>query len=83
MPDRPSIVRSGFFLPTALNKERRLANKNLTLTQVSDVLGTLGYMIALENENLSSEDLYTMTGDLEASIAALLAAAKQKESEGA
>jgi hypothetical protein len=60
-----------------------MANKNLTLTQVSDVLGTLGYMIALENENLSSEDLYTMTGDLEQSIAALLAAAKQKESEGA
>ena len=60
-----------------------MANKNLTLTQVSDVLGTLGYMIALENENLSSEDLYTMAGDLEASIAALLSAAKQKETEGA
>ena len=60
-----------------------MANKNLTLTQVSDVLGTLGYMIALENENLSSEDLYTMAGDLEASIAALLAAAKRKEIEGA
>lgn len=60
-----------------------MANKNLTLTQVSDVLGTLGYMIALENDNLSSEDLYAMTGDLEQSIAALLAAAKQKETEGA
>lgn len=60
-----------------------MANKNLTLTQVSDVLSTLGYMIALENENLSSEDLYTMTGDLEASIAGLLAAAKKKEAEGA
>ena len=44
-----------------------MANKNLTLTQVSDVLGTLGYMISLEGENLSSEDLYTMTGDLEQS----------------
>ena len=60
-----------------------MANKNLTLTQVSDVLGTLGYMISQEGENLSSEDLYTMTGDLEASIVALLSAAKQKESEGA
>ena len=60
-----------------------MANKNLTLTQVSDVLGTLGYMISLEGENLSSEDLYTMTGDLEASIAALLAAAQQKEKAGA
>jgi hypothetical protein len=58
-----------------------MANKNLTLTQVSDVLSTLGYMIALENENLSSEDLYTMTGDLEASIAALLYAAKRREDE--
>jgi hypothetical protein len=60
-----------------------MANKNLTLTQVSDVLGTLGYMISQEGENLSSEDLYTMTGDLEASIAALLSAAKRKETEGA
>jgi len=60
-----------------------MANKNLTLTQVSDVLSTLGYMIALENENLSSEDLYTMTGDLEASIAALLVAAKRREDEKA
>lgn len=60
-----------------------MATKNLTLTQVSDVLSTLGYMIALENENLSSEDLYTMTGDLEASIAALLVAAQRKETEGA
>ena len=57
--------------------------KNLTLTQVSDVLSTLGYMISLEGENLSSEDLYTMTGDLEASIAALLSAAQQKEKAGA
>lgn len=56
-----------------------MANKNLTLTQVSDVLSTLGYMIALENENLSSEDLYTMTGDLEQSIAALISVAKRKE----
>lgn len=60
-----------------------MANKNLTLIQVSDVLSTVGYMIALENENLSSEDLYTMAGDLEASIAALIEAAKQKETEGA
>ena len=60
-----------------------MAVKNLTLTQVSDVLGTLGYMISQEGENLSSEDLYTMTGDLEASIAALLAAAQRKETEGA
>ena len=60
-----------------------MANKNLTLTQVSDVLGTLGYMISQEGENLSSEDLYTMTGDLEASIAALLSAAQQKEKAGA
>ena len=58
-----------------------MANKNLTLTQVSDVLSTLGYMIAMENENLSSEDLYTMTGDLEQSIAALLSAAKRREDE--
>ena len=58
-----------------------MATKNLTLTQVSDVLSTLGYMIALENENLSSEDLYTMTGDLEQSIAALLSAAQKKEKE--
>ena len=58
-----------------------MAMKNLTLTQVSDVLSTLGYMISLEGENLSSEDLYTMTGDLEASIAALLAAAQKQEKE--
>ena len=58
-----------------------MANKNLTLTQVSDVLSTLGYMIALEGENLSSEDLYTMTGDLEQSIAGLLYAAKRREDE--
>ena len=56
-----------------------MANKNLTLIQVSDVLSTLGYMIALEGENLSSEDLYTMTGDLEQSIAALLVAAQRKD----
>jgi len=56
-----------------------MANMNLTLTQVSDILSTLGYMIALEGENLSSEDLYTMTGDLEHSIAALLSAAQKKE----
>jgi hypothetical protein len=58
-----------------------MANKNLTLTQVSDVLGTLGYMISLEGDNLSSEDLYAMTGDLEQSIATLLATAKKKEKE--
>lgn len=56
-----------------------MAMKNLTLTQVSDVLGTLGYMIAMEGEDIASEDLYTIVGDLEASIEALLAAAKQKE----
>ena len=60
-----------------------MANKNLTLTQVSDVLSTLGYMIALENDNLSSEDLYTMTGDLEASIAGLLYAAQRRRDEQA
>ena len=60
-----------------------MANKNLTLTQVSDVLSTLGYMIALEGDNLAAEDLYTMTGDLEQSIAALLSAAHRKETEGA
>ena len=60
-----------------------MANKNLTLTQVSDVLGTLGYMISQEGENLSSEDLYAMASDLEESIAALLSAAKRKETEGA
>lgn len=58
-----------------------MANRNLTLTQVSDVLSTVGYMIALEGENLSSEDLYTMTGDLEASIAGLLSAAQRREAE--
>ena len=56
-----------------------MANKNLTLTQVSDVLSTLGYVISMEGEDISTEDLYTMAGDLEASIAALLAAAQQKE----
>ena len=58
-----------------------MANKNLTLTQVSDVLSTLGYMIALEGENLAAEDLYTMTGDLKQSIAGLLYAAKRREDE--
>lgn len=58
-----------------------MAAKNLTLTQVSDVLSTVGYMIALEGDNLSSEDLYTMTGDLEASIAGLLYAAQRREAE--
>lgn len=60
-----------------------MAAKNLTLTQVSDVLSTVGYMIALEGDNLSSEDLYTMTGDLEASIAGLLYAAQRREAEQA
>ena len=58
-----------------------MAAKNLTLTQVSDVLSTVGYMIALEGDNLSSEDLYTLTGDLEASIAGLLYAAQRREAE--
>lgn len=53
--------------------------KNLTLTQVSDVLSNIGYVISHENENLSSKDLYSMTVDLEDSIAALLSAAQKKE----
>ena len=58
-----------------------MANKSLT--QVADTLATLGYVISMEGEDIASEDLYTMTGDLEASIAALLSAAQQKEKAGA
>ena len=58
-----------------------MANKSLT--QVADTLATLGYVISMEGEDIASEDLYAMASDLEASIAALLTAAKQKESEGA
>ena len=58
-----------------------MANKSLT--QVADTLATLGYVISMEGEDIASEDLYAMAGDLEASIAALLAAAQQKEKAGA
>lgn len=56
--------------------------KNLTLTQVSDVLSVIGYTISSEGENLSAEDLVLMTGDLEQSIEALLSLAKAKENIG-
>ena len=58
-----------------------MANKSLT--QVADTLATLGYVISMEGEDIASEDLYAMASDLEASIAALLSAAKRKETEGA
>jgi hypothetical protein len=58
-----------------------MANKSLT--QVADTLATLGYMISMEGEDIAAEDLYAMAGDLENSIASLLAAAKQKENENA
>jgi hypothetical protein len=58
-----------------------MANKSLT--QVADTLATLGYVISMEGEDIASEDLYAMASDLEASIAALLTAAKQKEKAGA
>lgn len=58
-----------------------MANKSLT--QVADTLATLGYVISMEGEDIASEDLYAMAGDLEESIAALLAAAQQKEKAGA
>ena len=58
-----------------------MANKSLT--QVADTLATLGYVISMEGEDIASEDLYAMAGDLEESIAALLSAAKRKETEGA
>lgn len=58
-----------------------MANKSLT--QVADTLATLGYVISMEGEDITSEDLYAMASDLEASIAALLTAAKRKETEGA
>lgn len=56
--------------------------KNLTLTQISDVLSVIGYTISSEGENLSAEDLVLMTGDLEQSIEALLSLAKAKENIG-
>lgn len=60
-----------------------MANKNLTLTQVADRLATLGYMISMEGDEIAVQDLYAMAGDLESSIAAILAAAQQKERKGA
>jgi len=56
-----------------------MANKSLT--QVADTLATLGYVISMEGEDIASKDLYAMAGDLEESIAALLAAAKRKEEQ--
>jgi len=41
----------------------------------------VSYTIDMEGENLSANDLYELTGDLEQSIAALLAVAKQKEKD--
>ena len=58
-----------------------MANKSLT--QVADTLATLGYVISMEGEDIASEDLYAMASDLEASVAALLSAAQQKEKAGA
>jgi hypothetical protein len=60
-----------------------MTNKNLTLTQVADVLATIGYVISHEGEDIGSKDLYTYATELETSIASLLAKAKQKENEGA
>jgi len=56
-----------------------MANKSLT--QVADTLATIGYVISMEGEDVSSEDLYSYASELENSIAALLAKAKQKENE--
>jgi hypothetical protein len=53
--------------------------KNLTLTQVSDVLATVSYVISMEGEDIASTDLYELAGDLEQSIAAILQKAKEKE----
>jgi len=58
-----------------------MATKNLTLAQVGDVTRMVSYTIDMEGENLSANDLYELTGDLEQSIAALLAVAKQKEKD--
>jgi len=58
-----------------------MANKNLTLAQVGDVTRMVSYTIDMEGENLSANDLYELTGDLEQSIAALLAVAKKKEKD--
>ena len=58
-----------------------MANKSLT--QVADTLATLGYVISMEGEDIASEDLYAMASDLEESIAAILVAAKRKETENA
>jgi hypothetical protein len=57
--------------------------KNLTLTQVSDVLATASYVIAMEGEDIASHDLYDLAGDLEQSIAAILQKAQAKERENA
>ena len=61
----------------------KMANKNLTLTQVSDVARMISYTIDMEGENLSATDLYELSGDLEQSLAALLAVAQRKERESA
>jgi len=58
-----------------------MANKNLTLAQVGDVTRMVSYTIDMEGENLSANDLYELTGDLEQSITALLAVAKKKEKD--
>ena len=54
---------------------------NKTLTQVADTLATIGYVISMEGEDIASQALYSYASELENSIAALLAKAKQKENE--
>ena len=53
--------------------------KNLTLNQVSDVLSTVSLVINMEGENIASQDLYELAGDLELSMTAILQKAKEKE----
>ena len=56
-----------------------MANKSLT--QVADTLATIGYVISMEGEDVSSEDLYSYASELEKSIAALLSKAAEKEKQ--
>jgi len=54
---------------------------NKSLTQVADTLATIGYVISMEGEDVSSEDLYSYASELEKSIAALLSKAAEKEKQ--
>ena len=56
-----------------------MANKSLT--QVWDIFAVNAHMGAQEGEDITAEDLYTIAGEVEECLAALLSAAQKKEKE--